>query len=86
MLQIGQKKCLLSKKDKITKPQTYVISDHNGEEIAVRFRKRIAKSKSKKSSELKKKVIKSHDDKLCVKQKGYDCHFNSWIDKKDILI
>ena len=29
------------------------------------------------------KVIKRKDDKLCVKRKGYDNSFNSWIDKKD---
>ena len=86
MLQIGQKKCFLSKKDKITKPQTYVISDHNGEEIAVRFRKKNCKKQIKQEFRVKKKVIKSHDEKLCVKQKGCDSYFNSWVDKKDILI
>ena len=28
------------------------------------------------------KVIKRKGDKLCVKWKGYDNSFNSWIDKK----
>ena len=32
------------------------------------------------------KVIKRKDDKLCVKWKGYDNSFNSWIDKKDLKI
>ena len=30
----------------------------------------------------KKEVIKSKDDKLYVKWKGYDNTFKSWIDKK----
>ena len=30
------------------------------------------------------KVIKRKDDKLCVKWKGHNNSFNSWIDKKDI--
>ena len=29
------------------------------------------------------KVTKRKDNKLCVKWKGYDSLFNSWIDKKD---
>ena len=32
-----------------------------------------------------KKVIKRKGDKLCVKWKGCDNSFNSWIDKKDIV-
>ena len=31
------------------------------------------------------KVIKRKGDKLCVKWKGYDHSFNSWIDKKDTV-
>ena len=31
------------------------------------------------------KVIKKKDDKLCVKWKGYDNSFNSWIDKKELV-
>ena len=29
-------------------------------------------------------VIKRKDDKLCVKWKGFNNSFNSWIDQKDI--
>ena len=29
-------------------------------------------------------ALKRKDDKLHVKWKGYDNHFNSWIDKKDL--
>ena len=31
------------------------------------------------------KVIKRKVNKRCVKWKGYDQSFNSWIDKKDIV-
>ena len=31
-------------------------------------------------------VIKRKGDKLYVKKKGYDNSFNSWINKKDIVI
>ena len=31
-----------------------------------------------------KKVLNRKGDKLYVKWKGYDNHFNSWIDKKDL--
>ena len=32
-----------------------------------------------------KKIIKRKGDKMCVKWKGYDNSFDSWIDKKDIV-
>ena len=32
-----------------------------------------------------KKSLKRKGDKLYVKWKGYDSHFNSWIDEKDLV-
>ena len=32
------------------------------------------------------KIINKKGDKLFVKWKGYDKSFNSWVDKKDIVI
>ena len=32
------------------------------------------------------KIINKKGDKLSAKWKGYDNSFNSWIDKKDIII
>ena len=32
------------------------------------------------------KVLKRKDDKLYIKWKGYDNRFNSWINKKDLII
>ena len=31
------------------------------------------------------KVLKRKGDKLCVKWKGYNDSFNSWIKKKDLI-
>ena len=31
------------------------------------------------------KIIKTKNDKLFVKWRGYDDSFNSWINKKDII-
>ena len=31
------------------------------------------------------KILKRKGDKLCVKWKGYDNSFNSWINKKDLI-
>ena len=50
---------------------------------------RFAKKNSKKQNQKEfriKKVIKRKDDKLYVQWKGYDSSFNSWIDKKYIVI
>ena len=44
-------------------------------------------TEKKNQTELKvEKVIKRKCDKIFVKQKGHYNSFNSWIDKKDILI
>ena len=42
------------------------------------------KKKLQKSSQGKfrtEKVLKRKGDRLCVKWKGYDSRFNSWVDK-----
>ena len=84
MLQIGQKKFLLWKKNKNTVPWTYVINDLKGEEsIGIFCEKELQKTNQK---ELRiEKVIKKKENKIFVKWKGYDNSFNSWIDKKDIV-
>ena len=55
-------------------PWIYVMEDLNGEENVGSLVFRVGK------------VIKRKGDKLYVKWKGYHNFFNSWIDKKDILI
>ena len=65
------------KKVKNTVPWTYVIRHLKGEEIVETF--------DEKEFRIKK-VIKRKVHKLYVKWKGYDNSFNSWIDKKYIVI
>ena len=48
-----------------------------------RFTKKNCKKTNQKEFRIEK-VIKTKDDKLCVKWKGHNNSFNSWIDKKDI--
>ena len=66
-------------------PQTYVITDVNGEEIAGTF---YEKKKCKKTNQREfrvEKVIKRKGDKIYVKWEGYDNYFSSWIDKKNMV-
>ena len=50
------------------------------EEIAGTFYEKELRKTNQKEFRIEK-VIKRKDDKLCVKWKGYDNSFNSWIDK-----
>ena len=61
----------------------YVISDLNGEPIAGNFYEKELLKTSQEKCRIKK-IIKRKGDKLYVKWKGYDSHFNSWINKEDI--
>ena len=69
-------------KIKNTVPQTYVISELNGEPITGSFYEKELQKKSKKIKI--EKIIKRKGHKLYVEWKGYNNSFNSWIDKKDI--
>ena len=68
-------------KIKNTVPWTYVINDLNGEKITGSFYEKELRKTSQKEFRIEK-VLKRKGDKLYVKWKGYDNHFNSWIDKK----
>ena len=83
MLQIGQKKFLLLVKLK-TIPWTYVVSDLNSGKIIESFYEKELQKASQEEFRIEK-VLKRKGDKLCVKWKGYDNSFNSWIDKKDLI-
>ena len=48
-----------------------------------RFTKKNCKKTNQKEFRIEK-LIKRKDDKLCVKWKGHNNSFHSWIDKKDI--
>ena len=70
-------------KIKNTVPWIYVINDLNGEEITGSFYEYELQKTSQEKFRIEK-VLKRKGDKLYVKWKGYDNHFNSWIDKKDL--
>ena len=63
---------------------TYLINDLNGEEIKGSFYEKELQKTNQKEFRIEK-VIKRKGNKLCVKWKGYNNSFNSWIDKKDIV-
>ena len=84
MLQIGEKKFLLLVKLKIQCPWTYVVSDLNGEEITGSFFEKELQKACQEKFRIEK-VLKRKGDKLYVKWKGYDNHFNSWIDRKGLI-
>ena len=64
---------------------TYVISDLNGEEIVGTFYKKELQKTNQKEFRVEK-VIKKRGGKLYATWKGYDNSFNSWTNKKDIVI
>ena len=71
-------------KTKNTVPQTYVISDLNGEQTTGSFYEKELQKTNHREYRIEK-VLKRKGDKLHVKWKGYDNSFNSSIDKKDIV-
>ena len=73
------------KRVKNTVPGTYVIIDLNGEKIVGTFYEREFQKTNQTKFRIEK-VIKRKSDKLYVKWKDYDNSFNSWINKKDIVI
>ena len=64
---------------------TYVISDLKGEEILRTFYEKELQKTNQREFRVGK-VIKKKDYKLYVKQKDYNNIFNSWIDKKSVVI
>ena len=72
-------------KIKNTVPWTYAINDLNGEEITGSYYEKELQKTSQKEFRIEK-VLKGKGDKSYIKWKGYDNRFNSWINKKDILL
>ena len=72
-------------KVKYSVPRRYVINVLNCEEIVGTFQKKELQKTNKKNIRVGK-VTKRKGDKLCAKWKCYDDSFNSWIDKKCIII
>ena len=67
-----------------TIPWTYVVSDLNSGKIIESFYEKELQKASQEEFRIEK-VLKRKGDKVCVKWKGYDNSFNSWIDKKDLI-
>ena len=63
---------------------TYIILDHNHQEIIGIFYEKELQKTNKKQSRIEK-VIKRKGNKLFFKWKGYENLFHSWIDKKDLV-
>ena len=61
-----------------------MISDLNGEPITGSFYEKELQKASQERFRIEK-VLKRKGDKLYLKWKGYDSHFNSWVDKKDTV-
>ena len=78
-------KLFVIKKVKNIVSQTYLLEDHNDEEINKKFYKRELQKTNQAEFRIKK-VVKKNGDRLYGKWKGYVNSFNSWIDKKDIVI
>ena len=72
-------------KIKNTVPWTYVLNDLNGEEIIGTFYEKELQATNQQKFRIEK-TLKRKGDKLYVKWKGYDNSFNSWIDKKHIVL
>ena len=75
----------LIKKIKNTLLWTYVINDLNVEKITGGFYEKELQKTDQNEFRIEK-VLKSKGDKLYVKWKRYDNSFNSWINKKDIVL
>ena len=69
-------------KVKNTVPRTYVISDLNGEVIIGTFYEKELQRTNEKEFRTEK-IMKRNSYKLCIKWKGCESSFNSWIDKSD---
>ena len=79
------KEDFLITKVKNTFPWTYVSSDLKGEEIAGTFYENELQKTNQEGCRIEK-AIQIKGDKLYVKWRAYDNSFNSWIDKKYMVI
>ena len=79
------KEVFIIKEVENTVPWKYLIKDLNGEEISGTFYGKELQKTNQKDFRIEK-VCKRKSIKLYVKWKNYDNSFNSWIDKKDIVI
>ena len=64
----------------------YKLKDMNDEIIEGSFyEKELQKTKNTTGVYIIEKIIKTRNDKLFLKWRGYNNSFNSWVDKKDVI-
>ena len=64
----------------------YKLKDMNDEIIeGSLYEKELQKTKNTSDEYIIEKIIKTKNDKLFVKWRGYNNSFNSWINKKDVI-
>ena len=65
----------------------YYLKDLNGERLDGTFYEQELQKTNLKKDDLYiiEKIIRTKNDKIYVKWRGYSNNFNSWIDKKDIM-
>ena len=64
----------------------YKLKDMNNEIIEGSFsEKELQKTKNTIGEYIIEKIIKTKNNKIYAKWRGYDNQFNSWVNKKDIL-
>ena len=80
-IKTGQKKFLSVLK--LTVKNTLLVTTLMVNLLLEVFMKKNCKKLDKKNLEVEN-AIKRKGDKLCIKWKGYDKSFNSWINKKDL--
>ena len=83
--QTGLKKFLLSQKLKILFRVHMLLVILKVKKLLELFTKKNLQKTSQKEVRIEK-VIKRNDNKIYVKSKDYDNSFNSWIEKKGIVI
>ena len=82
--QIGRKKFWWLKNKKYSS-LNISIKYLNGDEIIGTFYEEKLQKTNQQEFRIEK-VVKKKGDKLYVKWKGYNCSFDSWIDKKGLII
>ena len=84
IFQIGLNKFFLIKKLKTLFCGHIILVILTGEEIVGTFYEKELQKTNQKEFRIEKAITKTIDQ-LCVKWKGYNNFFNTWIDKKDTV-
>ena len=64
---------------------TYKIKDLNNEIIkGIFYEKKLHKTRDNGDKYIREKILKTNENKIYVKWRGYNSSFNSWIDKNSV--